>query len=306
MAEQTQKELKKYNYNAIIVNIENKSIANDHNEAELIGFIIPIYAFGLPEMAVNFLNKLPKSKKQKTFLFTSPAGHEGVGILQGSLILKSKGYNLVKAHSVYMPDTWIAVMNAPEDEKLQKKCSDNSKILGNYLKEIEEGKTSIGIANPLAIISLGLIYLMFVLIGRHQAGKVFCFNKKCVKCKICYENCPSKTIKWKNKRPYWSWNCQQCFRCINACPYNAIEISNIALVFPFVVSIASMYCYKFLPYIAKLNFINPIPEIIFVSLMSLSACWLVQILHNYKLLPPLYLTKTRKRYSFFRKKLINK
>lgn len=306
IAEQTQKELEKKGFTAKIINIEENRLDEKHAVADIIGFVFPIYAFGLPEIAVSFLNAIPKSNKQKTFLFATPAGNEGVGIIQGNFILKSKGYDVLNARSVYMPDTWVAVMNAPEDDKLQKKCFENSKNIENYVDEILSEKRVIKIANPIAILILGFIYFVFTIIGRHQAGKAFCASSKCIRCKICYNNCPSEVIKWKNNAPYWSWNCQQCFRCINICPVKAVEISNIAFASPFVLGLFAFPLYDLFPLKYKniLNVINPVPEFLLSLIIVFSALWFVQMLLHHKKLPPFYLTKTRKRYNFFSNKFI--
>jgi ferredoxin len=307
IAEQTQKELEKKGYTSTLINIEENNIDNNHTQADLLGFIFPIYGFGLPEIAVRFLNNLPKSKKQKTFLFTIPAGHEGIGIIQGTSLLKIKGYEVINARSVYMPDTWIAVMNAPPDDKLQKKCLENTKKIENYVDEILSEKKSFKIANPIALLGLGLIYFIFTLLGRHQSGKAFCSSEKCTQCKVCYNSCPSGIIKWKNDRPYWTWNCQQCFRCINTCPSAAVEISNIALIVPLINGVSAFPLYNLLPlkYKASLSFIHPIPEILLYLLIAFLTLWGIQVLLHARALPPLYLTKTRKRYNFFKDKFKN-
>lgn len=299
-------ELKRLNYDVNIINIEKKSIDENHSNADLLAFVLPVYGFGLPQLAAKFLAKLPKSNKQKTFVILSPAIHEGIGMLQCLFYLSAKKYNVLKAETVKMPDTWIAVMNAPSETKIEKVCKDKEDLISKTINEIENNEKSLSIANPFAIFGLGLIYSLFTTIGRQLAGKTFTSTTKCNKCKICYNNCPSKTIKWKENGPYWSWNCQQCFRCINLCPQNAVEISNTSLILTLISGFSGYTLYKHIPVkaLAKLNIIHPIPEIITALICIIITAWLCQSFMYHNVFPKWYLTKTRKRYDYFKNKLL--
>ena len=46
--------------------------------------------------------------------------------------------------------------------------------------------------------------------------------KKCSKCMECIEKCPTKNIKFENKKIAFSDKCTMCYRCINICPRKAI------------------------------------------------------------------------------------
>ena len=291
------KKLSTNEYCAELVNIEDNKIVEN---AELTGFVFPIYGFGLPQIAIKFIKNLPKREKEKSFLLTTPAGHEGIGILQGLLLLKGRGYNVINANNVYMPDTWLLACNAPSEEKLKQSCDKAEESIDKHIANILEEKKSISMANPISLLILGAIYILFYFLGRFQGPKTFAVNKKCNSCKLCSRICPSKIIYWKNNKPYWGWNCQQCFRCINKCPQNAIEISYIGLIVSFATAFGGFYFYRFLPTVitSKLSAFSPLPQILFWLILSFAGVWLIHLLYRFNLLPAWFTTKNRKRYNF--------
>ena len=297
IAENVSDKLKNQDFDSCLVNIENPDI--NMEKADLYGFIFPVYGFGLPHMVVKFINKLPKMQKQKAFMFLTPAGHEGAAIFQGLVLLKNKGFDVIRAHPVYMPDTWLLAMSAPSDEKFQESYAKSRDKIDKYINEMLENKKSLSIANPILIVLLGLINIMFHFIGRHQSGKTFISNNKCNSCKKCLKECSSTVIKWQNNKPYWGWNCEQCYRCINTCPNDAVEISGFAML----ISMSSIFwahnTYKLIPDMItqKLNFLSPLPEIIILLLAVFLTMRIAQMIAGLKFMPKWYLTKTRKRYK---------
>ncbi|NQU84174.1 MAG: 4Fe-4S binding protein [Mariniphaga sp.] len=53
--------------------------------------------------------------------------------------------------------------------------------------------------------------------------------------------CPVKAITKVNKRPFWTYRCESCMRCVNICPQRAIETAHsyvgiLILISSFVIS----------------------------------------------------------------------
>jgi len=304
IADKVKNELNISGYETLLENIENTRISTKHNEADLIGIISPVYGFGLPVPVVRFLNTMPEGKKQKTFVFTSCGGHEGVAIVQCLRTLKSKKYDVIFARKLVMPDTWLLAVNAPTQEKFDKAKEKVEEDIKQSINSIIDDKRKINIANPLLLLLLGFIYSIFYLIGRHLAGKSFITNHKCTSCKTCYSSCPSKTINWdKNNRPNWSWNCFQCFRCINTCPSDAIEISGYTTIAGLVSLFVADIPYRLIP-ISISNKLYPLNLPLRVFLFVVAAfifVWCVdRLIKNHtlsRIIPKWYMTTNRKRYK---------
>jgi NAD-dependent dihydropyrimidine dehydrogenase PreA subunit len=72
-----------------------------------------------------------------------------------------------------------------------------------------------------------------MLFGRPILGKLFLADERCTSCGICARNCPFGAIRMLGRpapRPYWTWHCESCMRCMNVCPENAVQAWQPGLV----------------------------------------------------------------------------
>lgn len=290
--------LKDRAYTPVLVNIEDNEIPGEHLDAELIGLITPIYAFGLPKNVEDFVSSLPRSKKQKAFSVFTDAGCSGVAVLQVKYYFGRKNYNLLSATSLNMPDTWILVMDSPSQADVDKAYDKAKTDVTCLFQNIESKNKRFSSLNVFLYVLLWVIYRLFYYIGRHTSGKAFTTNDKCTLCKKCANKCPSKTIKVKKSKLYWSWNCYQCFRCINTCPHNAVEISTVAFALSIFALLAGWYPYTLIPQelIPSALGVNIILAIFSYAAIQFIVIWFIQLLLYFNLLPKWYITTKRRRY----------
>jgi Pyruvate/2-oxoacid:ferredoxin oxidoreductase delta subunit len=63
-------------------------------------------------------------------------------------------------------------------------------------------------------------------------AKLFFATDRCNGCGLCAERCPHRAIRmWRpwgrrERRPYWTFACESCMRCMNLCPTKAVEASH--------------------------------------------------------------------------------
>ncbi|OGS22132.1 MAG: hypothetical protein A2252_04605 [Elusimicrobia bacterium RIFOXYA2_FULL_39_19] len=315
LANQSANELRTAGYTVIVADIAGKNrnvkavIPPEHANAELIGIISAVYGFGLPQLTAKFLRNMPKSKLgKKCFVFIASAGNEGVCVLQAAIHLKLKGYKLIFARTFTLVSNWIMFETLPDKETQDKIFAQSDTLMKEYMKSLIEGGKSVvySRSNILLVAVFAVVYPLFVFFGRQFLGKMFTVNNKCNACKYCYNHCPSKTIKWLGHRPYWGWNCQQCFRCINLCPTGAIEVSVIAILALIIGAVAGPIIFlKFVPneLLDYTGVLKPFLENIAVLhlIFAIIAMWLMQILLANKviakLFPSWYVTKNKPRYK---------
>lgn len=63
----------------------------------------------------------------------------------------------------------------------------------------------------------------------HQSDKNFYADDNCTSCGICEDVCPVNNIIIIDNKPEWQHRCQQCLACINYCPEQSIQFSDITL-----------------------------------------------------------------------------
>jgi Pyruvate/2-oxoacid:ferredoxin oxidoreductase delta subunit len=92
---------------------------------------------------------------------------------------------------------------------------------------------------------------LYYLFGRYALSKTYFASYKCNNCDKCIQECPVNAIVYVDKRPYWTYKCESCMHCLNHCPERAIETGHAFIFFlwwlafssvpVFVIDILSVY-----------------------------------------------------------------
>jgi NAD-dependent dihydropyrimidine dehydrogenase PreA subunit len=223
------------------------------------GIVSPVLGFGLPRNVVSFLRRLPPGDGRKAFVVIAMGNTEtitlgshrwnvppteGIAIRQARILLKRKGYDVIRAEAFEMPTNWILATNPPPPARAASLTARNVEKLEAFMANLVRGERYHRRVSPLYAIPFRLVYDLFTLIGRRYSGKWFFADESCNGCANCFSQCPQGTIRWRNNRPVWRWNCLQCFRCINLCPRSAIQVSCLAIVATVAPLLFAGYCYR--------------------------------------------------------------
>lgn len=207
---------------SIAAELDKGTLEYNLNVNALIGFVFPIYAWGPPEIVLNFIKKIEiHCEKPYVFSVSTCGANEGTATNVLQKALSTKGLKLNSAFSVVMPGNYIIgedVTPADEQEKILNYAEGQIKAIcevvtkrQNVFHLIPGDKPSLhtGIINPL--------------FNRFARGtKSFYALDTCTKCGLCEKICPVHIIEVKEK-PVWSNGCTQCLACINRCPVKAIQ-----------------------------------------------------------------------------------
>jgi Pyruvate/2-oxoacid:ferredoxin oxidoreductase delta subunit len=156
-------------------------------------------------------------------------GLSGLALLLPMLILMLKGYRIIGVLPLDMPSNWISLhpgLFPSAVDFIVLKC--HAKV-NCFSSEILSGQRFMPwyflafLPLDLAVSPISVLYLF---IGRFFLAKTFFASKKCNGCGICKDYCPVGAIRIIDDRPYWSFYCESCMRCINMCPQQAIETSH--------------------------------------------------------------------------------
>ena len=99
---------------------EDKETSED---ADLIGFCFPVYAFDIPRICKKYLSRLNRSQKQiKTFVIITAGDplEAGFSFRTTRRILSSKGYDPIYSDVIHMPSNWVVEMDPPSKEDSEK------------------------------------------------------------------------------------------------------------------------------------------------------------------------------------------
>lgn len=181
-----------------------------------VGFVFPIYAWGIPEPMEVFAKKL---KATSVFTFGICTCGEDAGI---ALKKFSKIYRLDSCYSISMPSNYIIGADVEEEESIWRKIESAKKEIKRIGREIIQKKKVYHVQEG----SFPRLKSIFVNKGFNKFArttKPFYVTEQCNGCGQCERECPSASITLVNGRPTWKNSCFQCLRCINRCPKSAIQ-----------------------------------------------------------------------------------
>ena len=199
-------------------NVNKAFVSEDGGELIVLGF--PSHDGNVPTIMKTFIekNKGNFSGREVLILVTmaKPGGDVSSKCAQ---LLKSAGARIYGSIYVNMPDIRTDVekrfTSIYQNKDMVKDAV--SKIHSTII-DIKRGKMpndGLGIRAALSsILNKGLT--------KEAPHELKLDTKKCSKCMECIEKCPTKNIKFENKKIAFSDKCTMCYRCINICPRKAI------------------------------------------------------------------------------------
>ena len=196
--------------------ITNLNQLPDLDNAEQIGFVFPVYAWGAPEIMAEFAKKLPKTQSF-TFGVCTCGGDAGLAMKQFS-----KVYPLSSSYSIVMPNNYIIGSDTDNEGEIRQKITAARAELERMAQEIQQQKPVYRVhEGRLAGVKSHFANLGFNKFAR--SAKPFFAEDSCNGCGLCMRNCPARAITLQNGKPVWATQCFQCLRCINECPQQAIQ-----------------------------------------------------------------------------------
>lgn len=205
--------------------IQNNDYAFSMMENETIGFVMPVYFYGLPILIKDFIKKLKLdiTEKNYSYLVLTCGGSTGSAAEAFEKILVDKGVRLSAKYAVLMPDNYIPLFTMKSDSEIMSLLDKSDQTLEEIhekinRREIGDFNTNKGFAPTLLSAAAYLFY-------KHgRKTKKFYVTDQCTGCRVCEKLCPSAAIRINNGKPEWiKPECTQCFGCLHRCPVQAIQ-----------------------------------------------------------------------------------
>ena len=200
------------------------------SKTEKVGFIFPMYYYGLPKIIFNFVNKINLDATTYIFAVVTRAGDvEGVPFIQLEKILREKSKNLDAGFSIIMPDNYILLPNKMSEEEKNNLMEKAKKYAKKISEDINENRKNL----ELEIIEGKRHRLERGNLRFHKnvnkGDEPFFADENCNSCGTCEEICPVDNILIVDGKPQWQHKCQQCLACINFCPEDSIQYGKVTL-----------------------------------------------------------------------------
>ncbi|MBC9786182.1 4Fe-4S binding protein [Heliobacterium chlorum] len=192
-------------------------------DSEMVGFVFPLYYFGIPPMVSEFIQKIRMEKVKYSFVVvTSGMGrHVSSALRQADDLFAQKGRHLDAGFHVAMISSYIPLSDIPPTEKMHQKLAKADLKIQEIASTLLSEKP-FREAEPFRV----PLHAYHKFWKNHQLPhvhqKFFC-TSSCTSCGTCEKVCPVNNIRMKDNKPQWLENCQECLACLHFCPAKSIE-----------------------------------------------------------------------------------
>jgi flavodoxin/NAD-dependent dihydropyrimidine dehydrogenase PreA subunit len=208
-----------------IINIVSCNGPTPAAEADAIGILFPVYAFGLPKIMYKFVkNSLQIADDTYVFSLTNYGSAGGPEALrQLKALFKNKGSRLNAGFGLAMPSNYIPLGGAESHNKQNKRFLAAAEKINQIAKIIKARPKNYFYKKSRIPLFISNFLYKFFFRNYGKDAKKFYVNDNCGACESCANICPVQNIKMVQKRPSWSDNCEQCMACLQWCPAVAIH-----------------------------------------------------------------------------------
>jgi len=214
-----------------IVSVMTKGIRT--SQAAKVGLLMPMHAFSLPLVYIDFLKSFNFPKADYIFSLVTRGGAPTRMHKEIDALLKKQGQSLSAFAYATTPNTFEVIFDihgGKEDEDVkdgklmfEQDIISFASVINSDTKEIRMGYRSVFMEYLLAPVMKRLSRLT----GYFKLQDSFYVNKECTECSRCESVCLSSKIECSSGQPIWQKKiqCHYCLACLHLCPSQAIQVT---------------------------------------------------------------------------------
>ena len=206
-------------------------------DAEVIGFVFPIYDFKAPKIVDELVGKLVPLDGMYLFVVCTYGISAGQSLKRLEKTVEDHGGHLSGEFAVPMPHNGVGCGNVPRAKRsriLHASVGKTEKI-ANYIQHrvdgtVESSRVLPALIRPWMLRTVPtLVRFAFSLVVKGEESLALTASGACNGCGICVEVCPADNIEMHGARPRWGDRCIGCFACLHWCPQRAISLGGQAM-----------------------------------------------------------------------------
>lgn len=185
------------------------------SEDDVIGFVVPVYFWGLPRMVERFVAEIQITNKNAYVFAVVTSGGPGFGVL-GRLkkLLQPKGILLQYGVRLVSVSNYIPEYTPKDSDELRQKIDKSIIEIADAINSRQSNRIQ-------AFTFLNKIAYHFY--PNESSDQYFTVASTCTGCGTCQKVCPAKNITMKADKPDFLHKCEHCLACIHNCPAHAID-----------------------------------------------------------------------------------
>ena len=205
--------------------VRGRGYRYDVSREERIGFVFPVYFWGLPSILRFFLKKLELTGYRGQYIYAvmTCGGSTGTAGDQLAELLEEKGLTLSAQFGIPMVDNYVAMFKVAGPEEIERRLDAAETYIDDAARAIRS--KGIGDYNRSRGTVPGVMTAAFYPLYAHgRSTKPFVVTDHCIGCGLCQEICPCGAILISGGRPAWiKPQCVRCLGCLHRCPAQAIH-----------------------------------------------------------------------------------
>lgn len=192
--------------------------ANVPDNGEPVGFVFPVYFWGIPTVVDRFARQLTIEGSHYTFTVLTPSGSSGDAV---SLFEKALRRPVDARFSVLMPDTYCPMFECGDRAKNEAVLNRAEGEIDNVIAQLKSRATGdLDLHHGMGRLYTVTMYPLY----KRTTTRRFAVSDACTGCGLCANLCPDKFITIEDGRPVWrAGHCNLCFACLHHCPTFAIQ-----------------------------------------------------------------------------------
>lgn len=227
----------------MIENVKPEALNNPKKD-RLYGVMFPAHGLMAPWSMIKFLFRMPFGNKAPVMILSTRGGIKlgpivipgavGFGNFLAAIILLLKGYRIRGLFSLDMPINLINIHWGMSHKNIEAVLTGARKKTTSVMDRLLSGKNVFYLLNNLWELAWAVLFfwlvpvfpIIYLLVGKLFTAKLMFADNRCNGCGICARHCPNQAIRMKQvggkKRPFWTYHCEDCMRCMAYCKKEAI------------------------------------------------------------------------------------
>ncbi len=188
--------------------------------AEVIGFVFPVYHWTMPAPAVKFVEQLMINTGAYIFALAMPSLVCGIACEKCAELIEAKGGKIAYGNLVHCVANYAIVYPPFPSPKLMVPRMERRlrQIAGDIAGRKERAYPKAG-----RIVKARRDRVMTPYLDvQKYADYPFTVSERCVGCGSCTKVCPCGNIELREGKPEFRHHCAQCMACVVNCPQRAI------------------------------------------------------------------------------------
>lgn len=200
--------------------VQNEMFSFELAESEKLGFIVPVYFFGIPIIVTEFLQKLSISARHDYYSY---AVLNCGGTTANAQQLLQREFSVKATFGIVTVDNYVPMYKVVSKESIKERLDKADIEIGNVIEHINK-KDSEAFNTARGHFPRLLTTVAYPIYKNGRKTGRFTVNKDCTGCGLCEKVCPRRVIQIKDGKHIWAVpQCELCFACLHRCPSAAIN-----------------------------------------------------------------------------------